>query len=159
MPKKTSALVHPYNAALVRGLPLLEGQRVTPRLRANVAMAEALIDALLAVGCVDDPTYPIGPSFRLDTRAGALHLYVSANGATEGATVFARFLDVARANEVLGPVLYLNTHSGKWNHHYFNHDAAAAVDDITRALARVKAPVVVAEGPVDALATGGVVLG
>lgn len=78
--------------------------------------------------------------YEMDTRAGRLALSVRPN-ATTGATCFARFMDVARANEVFGE-WHHNPFTGKWNHSYFDGTPKQAAESLKRHLSSVSLPVV-----------------
>lgn len=109
------------------------GAKDTKRKRAVFARFNAEVWALLeARGARLTCEYPLTPdsligyvwrTYEIDTRFGTMK--VSAHGNW----VACRFDDPDHAS---APAM--NRHSGKWNHHYFGHDFAAAVQDVARVL-------------------------
>lgn len=61
-------------------------------------------------------------AFIMETKAGLLWLHLDAKPESSVYTVFARFDNVDKANEVLGNDMRLNRFSGKFNFHYSNLD-------------------------------------
>ena len=78
----------------------------------NERHAKALVAVVRGAGAEPD-----GDEFVMDTIAGPLRLTVRPNVAQSGATCFARFTDVERANAMFAPGHH-NPYSGKWNHHF-----------------------------------------
>ena len=100
--------------------------------KANLAVATALEQVAAECGAVrTDEHYHDEAYFRLETICGELHILISPNIASDGATAFCRFEDVDRAAKHAPGI---NPYSGKWNHHYWSRDAAASAADFRRSL-------------------------
>lgn len=78
------------------------------------------------------PTDEARREYTMPTKYGPLRLHVVSDFGDIG-TVFMQFDNDALA----APYTGCSQPSGKWNHHYFHWDLAAAVDDLRRALGRV----------------------